>query len=238
MNYQPVTTGNQTNKNAGPQEANEDTGLNKSVDTRQSKEKNVSTQQYIMFPLWSSTSSSYKSSDEKYKNNTADDVAGETPVQKPTSENEEALKNVLDKMMDQEKEATEQSDVVRKEFEAQCNRELLQGKVTRASGTNSFNTVSTPVNVASAPRTSNDVGLSFVPLGGSFPLNVNNFPNDPLMPDLEDTAEVQNTGIFCSAYDDDDDLDTYSSPFTDQVIGVEANFNNMEPSSVISPIPT
>ncbi|GJV28313.1 ribonuclease H-like domain-containing protein [Tanacetum coccineum] len=44
--------------------------------------------------------------------------------------------------------ATEQSDAVRKEFEAQCNRELLQGKATRASSTNSFNTVSTPVNTA------------------------------------------------------------------------------------------
>ncbi|GJY46120.1 putative ribonuclease H-like domain-containing protein [Tanacetum coccineum] len=237
MNYQPVTTGNQTNKNAGPQEANGNTGLKQSVDARQSEEKNVSTQQYIVFPLWSSISSSYKSSDEKYKNDIADDAAGETHVQKPASENEQALKNVLDKMMDQEKEATEQSDVVRKEFEAQCNRELLQGKATRASSTNSFNTVSTPVNAASAPRTFNDVGPSFVPLGGSFPLDVNDLPDDPLMPDLEDTAEVQNTGIFGSAYDDDD-LDTYNSPYADQVMGAEADFNNMEPSTVVSPIPT
>ncbi|GJY85704.1 ribonuclease H-like domain-containing protein [Tanacetum coccineum] len=206
MNYQPVTAGNQTNKNAGPQEANGDTDLKKSVDARQSEEKNVSTQQYIVFPLWSSISSSYKSSDETYKNDTADDVAGETPVQKPASENEQALKNVLDKMMDQEKEASEQSDAVRKEFEAQCNMELLQGKATKANSTNSFNTVSIRVNVANAPRTSNDAGPSFVPLGGSFPLNVNDLPDDPLMPDLEDTAE--------------------------------ADFNNMEPSTIFSPIPT
>ncbi|GJY53373.1 putative ribonuclease H-like domain-containing protein [Tanacetum coccineum] len=179
----------------------------------------------------------YKSSDETYKNDTADDAAGETPVQKPASENEQALKNVLDKMMDQEKEATEQSDAVRKEFEAQCNRELLQGKATKASSTNSFNTVSTPVNAASAPRTSNDVGPSFVSLGGSFPLNVNDLPDDPLMPDLEDTAEVQNTSIFGSAFDDED-LDTYNSPFADQVMGAEADFNNMEPSTIVSPIPT
>ncbi|GJW29699.1 copia protein [Tanacetum coccineum] len=59
----------------------------------------------------------------------------------------------------------------------------LSGKTTRASSTNSFNTVSTPVNAAGAPRTSNDAGLSFVPLGRSF-------PDDPLMPDLEDTAEA------------------------------------------------
>ncbi|GKD70745.1 ribonuclease H-like domain-containing protein, partial [Tanacetum coccineum] len=201
MNYQPVTTGNQTNKNAGPQEAHGNTGLKQSVDAGQSKEKNVSTQQYIVFPLWYSISSSYKSSDKKYKNDTAVDAAGETLVQKPASENEQALKNVLDIMMDQEKKA-----------------------------------IDTPVNVASAPRTFNDAGPSFVPLGGSFPLDVNDLPDDPLMPDLEDTAEVQNTSIFGSAYDDDD-FDTYNYPYADQVMGAEADFNNMEPSTIVSPIP-
>ncbi|GKD57264.1 putative ribonuclease H-like domain-containing protein, partial [Tanacetum coccineum] len=146
-----------------------------------------------------------------YKNDTADDVAGETLVQKPASENEQALKN--------------------------RNKELLQGKATKAISTNRFNNVSTPVNVASAPRTSNDDGPSFIPFGGSFPLDVNDFTDDPLMPDLEDTAEVQNTGIFGSAFIDED-LDTYNSPFVDQVMGAEANFNNMEPSTVVSPIPT
>ncbi|GKE21092.1 retrovirus-related pol polyprotein from transposon TNT 1-94 [Tanacetum coccineum] len=158
INYQPVTAWNQTNKNTSPQEANGDTNLKKSIDARQSEEKNMSTQQYIMFPLWSSISSSYKSSDETYKNDTTDDAAGETPVQKPASKNEQALKNVLNKMMDQEKEATEQSDVVRKKFEARAFY--------------------------------------------------------------------------------DKDLDTYNSPFADQVMGAEADFNNMETSTVVSPIPT
>ncbi|GKG22454.1 hypothetical protein Tco_0387757, partial [Tanacetum coccineum] len=99
-------------------------------DARQSEEKNMSTQQYIMFPLWSSISSSYKTSDE---NDIVDDSAGESPVKKPASENEQTLKNVLDNMMDQEKEATKQSDAVRKDFKAQCNRQNLSGKTTRAS---------------------------------------------------------------------------------------------------------
>ncbi|GKB34772.1 ribonuclease H-like domain-containing protein [Tanacetum coccineum] len=47
-NYQPDTTGNQSNKNAGPQETNGNTCLKKNVDARQSEEKNVSTQQYIV----------------------------------------------------------------------------------------------------------------------------------------------------------------------------------------------
>ncbi|GJX45968.1 putative ribonuclease H-like domain-containing protein [Tanacetum coccineum] len=135
MNYQQVTAGNQTNKNAGPQEANGDTGLKKSVDARQSEEKNVSTQQYIVFPLWSSIFSSYKISD---------DIASENV--------EQVLKNVLDN-----------DDRSREGWGYRSNKIL--------------------------------------------------------------------------AYDDDD-LDTYNSPYADQVMGEEAYFNNMEPSTVVSPIST
>ncbi|GJU36962.1 reverse transcriptase domain-containing protein [Tanacetum coccineum] len=169
MNYQPVTAGNQTNKNASPQETNGNT-------------------------------------DETDKDDTTDAAAGEKPVQKPASENEQALKNVLDKMMDQEKEAKEQSDAVRKEFETQ------------------FNT-------AGASRIFSDAGSSFVPLS-----KFTNLLHDPLMPELEDTIEVLNIGIFGSA-SDDDDLDTCNSPYADQVVGAEADFNNMKPSTVVSPIP-
>ncbi|GJX30716.1 putative ribonuclease H-like domain-containing protein, partial [Tanacetum coccineum] len=157
----------------------------------QTEEENVSTQQYIVFLLWSSISSSYKSSDDKAKDDIVDDDACKKTIQEPVSKYDQALKNVLDKMMDQEKEATEQSDTVRKEFEAQCDS---QEKITRASSTNRFNTVSTLVNIASASRTFSPVGPSsgpsFVPFGGSFPIDVVNLPHDPLMPELEDTAII------------------------------------------------
>ncbi|GKD40363.1 retrovirus-related pol polyprotein from transposon TNT 1-94 [Tanacetum coccineum] len=48
---------------------------------------------------------------------------------------------------------------------------------------------------------------------------------DPLIPDLEDTADLQDTGIFGSAYDD-------------EYVGAKANFNNMETNMSVSPIPT
>ncbi|GJW92938.1 putative ribonuclease H-like domain-containing protein [Tanacetum coccineum] len=199
MNYQPVTVGNQTNKNAGPQETNGNT-------------------------------------DDKAKDYTVDDDACRKTVQEPASEYDQALKNVLDKMMDQEKEATEQSDVVRKEFKAQGDSHLLQEKITRASSTNSFNTVSTLVNTASASRNFSPVGPSngpsFVPFGGSFPIDVANLPHDPLMPELEDTAEIQSTGIFGNVYDDHD-LETLNAPYADQSVGAEADFNNMESSTVV-----
>ncbi|GJR96315.1 putative ribonuclease H-like domain-containing protein [Tanacetum coccineum] len=179
MNYQPVSAGNQTNKNAGPQETNGNTGLKKNVDAGQTEEENVSTQQYIMFPLWSSISSNYKSSDDKAKDDTVDD------------------------------------DACKKMYKNQ------QEKITRASSTNNFNTISTLVNTANASRTFSPVGPSsgpsFVPFGGSFSIDVANLPHDPLMPELEDTVEIQSTGIFGNAYDDHD-LETLNTPYADQTI--------------------
>ncbi|GJZ74664.1 putative ribonuclease H-like domain-containing protein [Tanacetum coccineum] len=151
MNYQPVTARNQTNKNAGTQETNGNTGLKKNVDAGQTKEENVSTQQYIVFSLWSSISSNYKSSVDKAEDDTVDDDACKKTVQEPVSEYDQALKNVLDKMMNQEKEATY-------------------------------------------------------------------------------------TSIFGNAYDDHD-LETLNTPYANQSVGAEADYNNMEPSTVVNPIP-
>nr|GEV95547.1 ribonuclease H-like domain-containing protein [Tanacetum cinerariifolium] len=208
---------NQANKNIGHQEVNGDTGLKKNVDVRHTEQEKVSTQQYIMFPLWSSISSCYKSSDDKAEDNTADDATGKEKVQEPISEYDQALKNFLERMMNQEKEAKEKSNYVRKEFQAQCNSQLLQEKVTRSNSTNSITTVSTPVNTASTSRT-------FFPL------------HDPLMPELEDTAKTQTTGIFGNTYDEDD-LETNNHSYANESVCAEANFNNMEPSTVVSPIP-
>ncbi|GKD94538.1 ribonuclease H-like domain-containing protein [Tanacetum coccineum] len=169
-----------------------------------------------MFLLWSSISSNYKRSDDKAKDDTVDDDACKKTIQEPASEYDQALKNILDKMTDQEKEATEESDVVRKEFEAQFN-------TTSASRTFS------PVGPSSGPL--------FVPLGGSFPIDVANLPHNPLMPELEDTAKIRSTGIFGNAYDDHE-LETLNTLYADQSVSADANFKNMEPSTVMSPIPT
>ncbi|GKE43524.1 hypothetical protein Tco_1470808, partial [Tanacetum coccineum] len=45
--------------------------------------------------------------------------------------------------------------------------------------------------------------------------NADDFPTDPLMPDLEDTVDLLNTGIFSGAYDDED-------------MGAETDLNNLE----------
>ncbi|GKB47722.1 putative ribonuclease H-like domain-containing protein [Tanacetum coccineum] len=67
-------------------------------------------------------------------------------------------------------------------------------------------------------------GPSFIPFGGSSPIDAANLPHDPLMPELEDTAEIQSTGIFGNAYDDHD-LETLNTPYADQsVMDVKSAF--------------
>nr|GEW91915.1 hypothetical protein [Tanacetum cinerariifolium]GEX19381.1 hypothetical protein [Tanacetum cinerariifolium] len=70
-------------------------------------------------------------------------------------------------------------------------------------------------------------GSTYVYLGGSILVNVATLPNvdlptDPLKLDLEDTVDI---GIFSGTYDD-------------EVEGVEADFNNLKLTTIISPIPT
>ncbi|GKE14650.1 putative ribonuclease H-like domain-containing protein [Tanacetum coccineum] len=93
-------------------------------------------------------------------------------------------------------------------------------------------TANTPyASVASTPTGANTGGSLFVYLGGQIPIDASTLPNadlpiDPNMPDLEDDSNVfPNAGIFSGAYDDED-------------VGAEADFNNMDNTIDVSPIPT
>nr|GEY63613.1 hypothetical protein [Tanacetum cinerariifolium] len=135
--------------------------------------------------------------------------------------------------MSQEKEASDAADALRKEFEQGC---MDQRGVTKVCSTNSFNTVSNLVNDASTSGTFSAGGPSsphpdtFIPTNTLLHVD----QDDSQIPDLEDTVELQSTSIFNSAYDDDlNKLDSIV-----QCVGVEADFNNMESSTIVSPTPT
>ncbi|GJX31779.1 putative ribonuclease H-like domain-containing protein [Tanacetum coccineum] len=88
------------------------------------------------------------------------------------------------------------------------------------------------VSTASTSTGANANGSSFVYLGGKIPIDASTLPNadlpiDPNMPALEDASDtLPNDGIFNGAYDDDED------------VGAEADFNNMDNTIAVSPIPT
>nr|GEU64721.1 hypothetical protein [Tanacetum cinerariifolium] len=195
--------GNQTNKNAGLQDTIGNACTQDNVDAG----KEVSDQHYIMLPLWSSISSTYKSSDDKAEDDKPKDIS--------------------------EKEASDVADSLSKEFEQGC---MDKRGAAKAGRTNSFNTVSNPVNAASTSGTFSVGGPSSPHPDAFIPddtlLHVDQ--DDSQIPNLEDTAELRSIGIFTSAYDDD--LDTFTSLV--QSVGAENDFNNMESSTGVSPIPT
>ncbi|GKG26463.1 hypothetical protein Tco_0399609, partial [Tanacetum coccineum] len=94
------------------------------------------------------------------------------------------------------------------DLRAELDKLLVQQKEAYANRTNRVSTVSPLV---SATR------QSFI--------NADNLPTDPLMPDLEDTTDLLNTGIFSGAYDVED-------------VGAEADLKNLEITMNVSPIPT
>ncbi|GJY17542.1 ribonuclease H-like domain-containing protein [Tanacetum coccineum] len=100
------------------------------------------------------------------------------------------------------------------------------GEATNTDSTNRLNTVSSPVNTVSSPV--NTVSSSFTTVDpGRAKEQRNEYESlfDPLIPDLEDTADLQDTGIFGSAYDD-------------EYVGAEADLSNLETNMSVSPIPT
>ncbi|GKF07173.1 hypothetical protein Tco_0041397, partial [Tanacetum coccineum] len=140
-------------------------------------------------------------SPQSLKDAVADD-AGKKTNEEPANEGERN---------GQEKEggaSNKDDDQNVQDFRVALDNLLIQQKKGYANSTNKDSTVSPFVSIA---------GQSFT--------NANNLPTDPLMPDLEDTADLLNTGIFSGAYDDKD-------------VGAEVNLNNLETIINVSPIPT
>ncbi|GJX18112.1 putative ribonuclease H-like domain-containing protein [Tanacetum coccineum] len=111
------------------------------------------------------------------------------------------------------------------------------GEATHTNSTNRLNTISSPVNIVSSSLATKDQGQAgsqrneLESLFGqdkndnnaTSPFNTD-YSVDPFMSNLDDFYNLQNTGIFDNAYDDED-------------VGAEANINNLETTMSVSPIP-
>ncbi|GJV23373.1 putative ribonuclease H-like domain-containing protein [Tanacetum coccineum] len=159
---------------------------------------------------------------------------------------EKDLQDELEKMVTQELAAKAMDDVTRHAFEEEKRRIASQKKAAQATSTNILSTdrpsvstdrpfVSTDrpsVSIASTLTRTNAGESSFVYLRGKIPIDTSTLPNvdlpiDPNMPDLEDAYyTLPNNGIFNGAYDDDED------------VGAVADFNIMDNTIAVSPIPT
>nr|GEU43516.1 ribonuclease H-like domain-containing protein [Tanacetum cinerariifolium] len=160
-----LLNGNQTDKNTGPQDTNGNAGTQDNVDAG----KEVSDQHYIVFPLWSSISSIYKSSDDK----PADD--------KPKD--------------DTEKEASDAADALRKEFEQGCTD---QREFTQAGSTNRFNTVSNPVlSVGAAADFNNMESSTIFSLIPTHKVHIDH-PKEHILGDLKSAVQTKGMAMKIS----------------------------------------
>nr|GEV72826.1 retrovirus-related Pol polyprotein from transposon TNT 1-94 [Tanacetum cinerariifolium] len=211
MNYQPVTTGNQTNPSAGFQDKFNVEKAGEEVD-----------QQYVLFLVWSSgsTNSQNYDGDAAFDGNEHDYDA-----KMPESEVNVSLSSSAQSRKQDDKtkkEAKGKSPVesftryrdLSAEFEDcsdnSSNEVNVAGTIVPTVGQNSLNSTNTfsvvgPSNVAASPT-----------YGKSSFIDAFQLPNDPDMPELEDITY----------YDDKDD------------VGTEADLNNLETSIIVSPIQT
>ncbi|GJV47865.1 ribonuclease H-like domain-containing protein [Tanacetum coccineum] len=216
MNYQPITARNQTNKNAGPQETNDNAGTQVNVDANiTARKKSVPEQQYILMPLCSSGfsfSSTFKGS--------TDAVVDDAELAPEDSVNENNVHDSATKDdKDDHKKIAMEKEAFRNEFERRIAQEMAVKSTDKDKSTN--NIYSSPINTAGSkeanaynPYSDHIFDSSVNAVSSSFDV-----PDDPNMPALEDI------GIFDDAYDDRDEV-------------AEADLNNLELTTVVSPIPT
>ncbi|GJX59985.1 ribonuclease H-like domain-containing protein [Tanacetum coccineum] len=152
--------------------------------------------------------------------------AADKEEQHQMQENEKDFQDELEMMVTQELAAKAMNDVSRQAFEKEKRR--------IASHKNAAQATSLTPNVSAASTSTGanaDESLS-VYLGGKIPIDASTLPNADLpidlnMPALEDASDTLPIyGIFNRAYDDDKD------------VGVVADFNNMDNTITVNPIPT
>nr|GEZ55435.1 hypothetical protein [Tanacetum cinerariifolium] len=84
--------------------------------------------------------------DDKAEDNKPKDDTSSKTVIEPVNKEDQAYKDTLNRIMSQEKEVSDATDYLSKDFKQGC---MDQRGATKAGSTNSFNTVSNPVNAAS-----------------------------------------------------------------------------------------
>ncbi|GJT63606.1 hypothetical protein Tco_1015086 [Tanacetum coccineum] len=181
MNYQPVRSENQANKHAGLKESNHSVGTQDNIDTGNSEMEVESAQDYFVLPIWSSYTSTVKSSEAKNEGEKPTKNTDLKTNEKPVDQEYQAFLDELKRLKRQEKEANDVVEALRKEFAQDTKDLLLQAGAA-----------STQVSTISPSG-----GLSFTDL-------TNTDQDDSKIPALKDSYDNPNDCIFTNAsYDDE-----------------------------------
>ncbi|GJZ48327.1 ribonuclease H-like domain-containing protein [Tanacetum coccineum] len=98
MNYQPITAENKANKTAGPKEANHSAGTQDNIDARNSEMEVEPAQEYFVLPLWSSYTSTVKSSEEKNGDEKPNGDIGLKTNKEPKDQEDQAFLEELERL--------------------------------------------------------------------------------------------------------------------------------------------
>nr|GEV01886.1 hypothetical protein [Tanacetum cinerariifolium] len=192
MNHEPISVENQANKSAGPKEANNSVGTQANDDQGANSKEIDLHEEHFVLPIWSGYLTTVKSSGDNIEKNT--DFKS---CEKPVSQVEQIFLKEREKLKRQEKEANVEA---RKE-------NTHENQDADTNNTNLLNIVCTPLSAAGPTSAFNDGELSY--------------PDDSLMPHLEDIYASPREGIFTDlSYDDE---------------GVVTDFNNLETTVNVSP---
>nr|GEX79209.1 hypothetical protein [Tanacetum cinerariifolium] len=213
MNYQPVTTRNQTNSGAGFQNKFDAKKTGEEVD-----------QTYVLFPMWSTGSTNPQNN---VKDAAFDGKEHDFDAKKPesvvihSSSSSAQLRKQDDKTNKEDKRKSPVESFtgyrdLNAEFE-DCSdnssneiNAASSSSIVSTVGQNSLNSTNTFIAVGPS---NNTISPTY---GKSSFIDASQLPDDPDMPELEDIT-----------YSDDED-----------VVGAEVDINNLESSIPVSPIPT
>nr|GFA36144.1 hypothetical protein [Tanacetum cinerariifolium] len=207
MNYQPVVAGNQLNDNAGIQET---------LDAGKVRKETISTQQYVLLPLWSTSLQDPHNTDAAFdvKENEKDVHVSPSGSDKPNKHDDKAKRDDRGKShVDSPTGVRDLRDAFEEFSVNSTNRVNAASAPVKAvrlnptNSTNSFNTAS-PSDTAISSNFRIARKSSFV--------DPSNYSDDPDMPALED--------IVYSDYEED--------------VGAEADMSNLEKKISVSPIST
>ncbi|GKF66250.1 hypothetical protein Tco_0192767 [Tanacetum coccineum] len=98
MNYQPVTAENTANKTAGPKEANHSAGTQDNTDAGNSELQAEPAQEYFVLPIWSSYTSTVKSSEAKNGGEKSKGDIGSKSNEEPVDQLDQAFLEELERL--------------------------------------------------------------------------------------------------------------------------------------------
>nr|GEU76604.1 retrovirus-related Pol polyprotein from transposon TNT 1-94 [Tanacetum cinerariifolium] len=211
MNYQPVTAGNQTNSGVGFQDKFDAEKVGEEVD-----------QTYVLFPMWSAGFTNPQNNDKDAafdgKEHDFDAKKHESVVILSSSSSAQTKKQDDKTKIEDKGKSPIESFIGYRDLNAEIedcsanssNKVNAIGSIVHIVGKNSFNNTNT---FSDAGPYNTTVSPTY---GKSSFIDASQLPNDLYMPKLEDIT-----------YSDNKDVG-----------GAEANFNNLESSIPVSPIPT